>query len=41
MNKAPTVDSEMAPLKPNVSTIGKVIRPAISPTKVSNDATLK
>ena len=39
MNKAPTVDSEMASVRPNVKTIGKVINPAISPTKVSNDAT--
>ncbi len=39
INKAPTVDSEIASLKPNVKTIGKVISPAIRPTKVSNDAT--
>ena len=30
----------MASLKPKVKTIGKVIKPAISPTKVSNEATL-
>ena len=35
------MDSEIASLKPNVKTIGKVINPAISPTKVSNDATPK
>jgi len=39
INNAPTVDSEIASLKPNVKTIGKVISPAIRPTKVSNDAT--
>ena len=37
----PTVDSEIASLKPNVKTIGKVINPASRPTKVSNDATPK
>ena len=39
INNAPTVDSEIASFKPNVKTIGKVISPAIRPTKVSNDAT--
>ena len=41
MNKAPIDDSAIESLSPKVINIGKVISPAVNPTRVSNEATLK
>ena len=41
MNNAPIDDSDIESLKPKVRNIGKVINPAINPTKVSKEATPK
>ena len=41
MNNAPIDDSDIESLKPKVRNIGKVISPAINPTKVSKEATPK
>ena len=41
INNAPIGDSAIASLNPKVINIGKVISPAVNPTKVSKEATLK
>ena len=41
MNNAPIEDSAIESLSPKVINIGKVMSPAINPTRVSNEATLK